>query len=93
MPRRRPDVGGPELHATAGASAVGARTFLIAYNIYLERQADITVARAIARDIRASNGGHARGEGDGGDGERAGAGEHEYYGLSCDADGAGVCEC
>lgn len=53
---RRPDIGGPELHATAGASAVGARTFLIAYNIYLE-QADITVARAIARDIRASSGG------------------------------------
>jgi glutamate formiminotransferase len=32
---RAPDVGGPELHATAGASAVGARRFLIAYNIYL----------------------------------------------------------
>src|SRR5579863_5419795 len=33
---RRPDVGGPELHRTAGATAVGARRFLIAYNIYLE---------------------------------------------------------
>jgi glutamate formiminotransferase len=32
---RAPDVGGPELHATAGASAVGARKFLMAYNIYL----------------------------------------------------------
>jgi glutamate formiminotransferase len=32
---RRPDIGGPELHPTAGASAVGARRFLIAYNIYL----------------------------------------------------------
>ncbi len=32
---RRPDVGGPELHATAGASVVGARAFLIAYNVYL----------------------------------------------------------
>jgi len=32
---RRPDVGGPELHPTAGASAVGARRFLIAYNIFL----------------------------------------------------------
>ncbi len=53
---RRPDVGGPELHATAGASAVGARSFLIAYNIYLDG-ADIAVARAIARDIRAANGG------------------------------------
>jgi len=64
---RRPDVGGPELHETAGASAVGARNFLIAYNMYLEArpaldgkpaaQADISVARAIAREIRASNGG------------------------------------
>jgi glutamate formiminotransferase len=53
---RRPDVGGPELHATAGASAVGARNFLIAYNIYLEG-GDISEARAIARDIRASSGG------------------------------------
>src|ERR1700675_2663486 len=33
---RRPDVGGPEVHRTAGATAVGARRFLIAYNIYLE---------------------------------------------------------
>ncbi len=54
---RRPDVGGPELHPTAGASAVGARTFLIAYNIYLQGGADISQARAIARDIRASSGG------------------------------------
>jgi glutamate formiminotransferase / 5-formyltetrahydrofolate cyclo-ligase len=65
-PARRPDVGGPEIHPTAGASAVGARRFLIAYNIYLaaadsepglERSADITAARAIARAIRASAGG------------------------------------
>ncbi len=60
---RRPDVGGPELHPTAGASAVGARSFLIAYNIYLAsdpvsaQPPDISIARAIARDIRASNGG------------------------------------
>jgi glutamate formiminotransferase len=60
---RRPDVGGPELHATAGASAVGARSFLIAYNIYLDPEPgaaqppDVSIARAIARDIRASNGG------------------------------------
>jgi glutamate formiminotransferase len=53
---RRPDIGGPELHETAGASAVGARSFLIAYNVHL-KQPDITAARAIARDIRASNGG------------------------------------
>jgi len=65
---RRPDVGGPEVHPTAGATAVGARRFLIAYNIYLEApqsdgalpaavHAEITAARAIARAIRASAGG------------------------------------
>jgi glutamate formiminotransferase len=53
---RRPDVGGPDLHETAGATAVGARSFLIAYNVHL-KQPDITAARAIARDVRASNGG------------------------------------
>src|SRR5271156_1367434 len=53
---RRPDIGGPELHETAGASAVGARSFLIAYNIHLQ-QPDIAAARAIARDVRAANGG------------------------------------
>jgi glutamate formiminotransferase len=54
---RRPDVGGPELHGTAGASVVGARTFLIAYNVYLAPEADISQARAIAREVRASSGG------------------------------------
>jgi glutamate formiminotransferase / 5-formyltetrahydrofolate cyclo-ligase len=53
---RRPDVGGPQLHPTAGASAVGARRFLIAYNIFLDT-ADVATARAIAREIRASGGG------------------------------------
>lgn len=62
---RRPDIGGPELHPTAGASAVGARSFLIAYNVYLDSAssavpasaADIGAARAVARDIRAASGG------------------------------------
>ena len=53
---RRPDIGGPELHSSAGASAVGARKFLIAYNIYL-RDNDVSLARTIAREIRASSGG------------------------------------
>ena len=53
---RRPDIGGPELHQTAGASAVGARSFLIAYSVHLQ-QPDIAAARAIARDVRAANGG------------------------------------
>lgn len=57
-PARRPDVGGPSLHPTAGASAVGARRFLIAFNLYLDT-ADVAVARAIAREIRQSAGGLA----------------------------------
>ncbi|HEX4007329.1 MAG TPA: glutamate formimidoyltransferase [Acidobacteriaceae bacterium] len=55
---RRPDVGGPSLHPTAGASAVGARKFLIAFNLFLDTP-DVSVARAIARDIRGSGGGLA----------------------------------
>ena len=57
---RRPAIGGPELHPRAGASAVGARRFLIAYNIYLEPEsgaANIGLARTIAREVRASSGG------------------------------------
>lgn len=57
-PARRPDVGGPELHPTAGATAVGARKFLIAYNLYLDTS-EVAVARAVAREIRASSGGLA----------------------------------
>jgi glutamate formiminotransferase / 5-formyltetrahydrofolate cyclo-ligase len=53
---RRPDLGGPELHPTAGASAVGARKFLIAYNLFLDRP-DVRAARAIAKEVRAANGG------------------------------------
>jgi glutamate formiminotransferase / 5-formyltetrahydrofolate cyclo-ligase len=53
---RRPDIGGPELHPTAGASAIGARRYLVAYNIYLKTN-DVGAARAIAREIRASSGG------------------------------------
>ena len=48
--------GGPELHASAGATVVGARTFLIAYNINLETE-EVSVARHIAKKIRASSGG------------------------------------
>jgi glutamate formiminotransferase len=48
---RRPDVGGPGLHPTAGACAVGARKFLVSYNIYLD-STDVSIARAIAREIR-----------------------------------------
>jgi glutamate formiminotransferase / 5-formyltetrahydrofolate cyclo-ligase len=55
-PSRRPDLGGPGLHPTAGACAVGARKFLVAYNIYFD-SADVAMARAIAREVRAASGG------------------------------------
>jgi glutamate formiminotransferase / 5-formyltetrahydrofolate cyclo-ligase len=55
-PSRRPDLGGPGLHPTAGACAVGARKFLVAYNIYFD-SANVAIARAIAREIRAAGGG------------------------------------
>ena len=54
--RAAPDIGGPQLHATAGAVAVGARKFLIAWNVNL-LTADVSIAKAIARKIRASSGG------------------------------------
>ena len=53
---RRPDLGGPGLHPTAGASAVGARKFLVAYNIYFD-STDLTMVRSIAKQIRAASGG------------------------------------
>jgi glutamate formiminotransferase len=53
---RRPDIGGPGLHPTAGACAVGARKFLVAYNIYFD-STDVAMVRAIAREIRATSGG------------------------------------
>lgn len=51
-----PDVGGPALHPTAGACAVGARRILIACNVNLDTQ-DVGIAKTIARAIRASSGG------------------------------------
>ena len=53
---RPPDVGGPALHPTAGATIVGARRFLVAYNINLA-SADLALAQRLARTIRASSGG------------------------------------
>ena len=53
---RRPDLGGPGLHPTAGACAVGARKFLVAYNIYFDSP-DVATVRAIAREIRSGSGG------------------------------------
>lgn len=55
-PSRTPDFGPRRLHPTAGATAVGARPPLIAFNVNLATS-DVTVARRIARQIRESSGG------------------------------------
>ena len=53
---REPDFGPPRLHPSAGAVAVGARPFLIAYNINLASD-DVDLAKRIARRVRESGGG------------------------------------
>ena len=55
-PARCPDFGEPCLHATAGATVVGARKFLIAYNVFLNT-ADVDIAKKIAKAVRFSTGG------------------------------------
>ena len=55
-PHRHPDFGEARLHPTAGATVVGARKFLIAYNINLNTP-DVEPAKAIAKKLRASGGG------------------------------------
>ncbi len=51
-----PDFGPLEPHPTAGVIVVGARAPLIAFNVVLQSQ-DVSLARNIARSLRASNGG------------------------------------
>ncbi len=51
-----PDFGPRRVHPTAGATAIGARPFLVAFNVYLDTQ-DIAVAKDIAKQIRTSSGG------------------------------------
>ena len=55
-PTTSPTSVAPDCHPTAGATAVGARKFLVAYNVNLAT-ADIRPARHIARKIRSSSGG------------------------------------
>jgi formiminotetrahydrofolate cyclodeaminase len=55
-PARLPDFGEARLHPTAGATVVGARKFLIAYNVFLNTP-DVDVAKKIAKAVRASSGG------------------------------------
>ncbi len=55
-PTRKPDFGEPRIHPTAGATVVGARKPLIAYNIFLNT-ADVAIAKKIAKAVRFSTGG------------------------------------
>lgn len=55
-PKRAPDMGPLRVHESAGAIAIGARPFLIAFNVNL-RSNDVTIARKIARAVRARHGG------------------------------------
>ena len=55
-PARSPDVGEPRLHESAGAIAVGARPFLIAFNVNL-RTNNLSIAQRIARAVRERDGG------------------------------------
>lgn len=55
-PARKPDIGNLELHPSAGAVVVGARKFLIAYNIFLNTP-DVDIAKKVAKAVRFSSGG------------------------------------
>jgi glutamate formiminotransferase len=55
-PARKPDFGDPKIHPTAGATVVGARKFLIAYNVFLSTS-DVQIAKNIAKAVRFSSGG------------------------------------
>ena len=55
-PVRRPDFGEARLHPSAGACVVGARKFLIAYNIFLNTT-DVDIAKKVAKAVRFSTGG------------------------------------
>ena len=56
-PARNPDFGPGEIHPTCGAIAIGARPFLVAYNVYLGPASNLQVAKNIARAVRGSSGG------------------------------------
>jgi glutamate formiminotransferase/formiminotetrahydrofolate cyclodeaminase len=55
-PARKPDIGEPRVHPTAGATVVGARKFLIAYNVFLNTP-DVEIGKKIAKAVRFSSGG------------------------------------
>lgn len=56
-PKRTPDFGPNAIHPTAGATVIGARPFLVAYNVYLGDKANLPIAKAVAKAVRGSSGG------------------------------------
>ncbi|HUR00494.1 MAG TPA: glutamate formimidoyltransferase [Gemmatimonadaceae bacterium] len=56
-PARNPDFGPAKIHPTCGAVAIGARPFLVAYNIYLGPASNLPIAKNIAKAVRGSSGG------------------------------------
>ncbi len=55
-PARKPDFGDPRVHPSAGATVVGARKALIAYNVFLNTT-DVDIAKKVAKAVRYSSGG------------------------------------
>lgn len=56
-PDREPDFGPSAIHPTAGATVIGARPFLVAYNVYLGGAENLPVAKEVAKAVRESSGG------------------------------------
>src|SRR6476469_8841195 len=56
-PARKPGFGPEKIHPTCGATAIGARPFLVAYNIYLGPASNLPIAKNIAKAVRGSSGG------------------------------------
>lgn len=56
-PARKPDFGPERIHPTFGAVAIGARPFLVAYNVYLGPASNMPVAKEVAKAVRGSVGG------------------------------------
>lgn len=56
-PARTPDIGPARVHPTAGAVAIGARQFLVAFNVHLGPATNLPIAKAVARAVRESSGG------------------------------------
>jgi glutamate formiminotransferase / formiminotetrahydrofolate cyclodeaminase len=56
-PQRTPDFGPSVIHPTAGAVAIGARPFLVAYNVYLGPASNLPLAKEVAKAVRGSVGG------------------------------------